>query len=192
VLEHPGRRKNQRLEPLEVKSAIAKRRSFAMESTHVDSASESLALSPRLRAGRPRTWLREIIPSGQIVETCPAWCTSSHHADTRGMLDDLVHVGDGVELEVETFDHWSDGTPVSLPSPVLRADVRIDPYSANPKRNVPFVSFEPWQDEVMDELGPEEFAAVIAQVRAHCDRLEGVLAQLVQARAEHAGQTATA
>jgi hypothetical protein len=141
-------------------------------------------------APRPRTWLREIIPSGQTIETCPVWCVSSHLTDQRGMLDDLVHVGEGVEMTVDTFDHWSDGTPVSLPSPALRADVRIDPYSANPKRSQPFVSFEPWQDEVMDELGPEEFAAVIAKIRAHADRLEGVLAQLVQARAEHAGGVA--
>lgn len=147
---------------------------------------------PTNSTDRPRTWLREIIPSGQIVETCPAWCVSSHRSDARGMLDDLVHVGDGVELVVDTFDHWQDGTPVSLPSPSLRADVRIDPYSPNPKRNLPFVSFEPWQDEVMDELGPEEFAAVIAQIRAHADRLDGVLAQLVAARAEHAGATVTA
>lgn len=140
---------------------------------------------------RPRTWLREIIPSGQSAERCPAWCVSDHHNDQRGMLDDLVHIGEGVEMFVSTFDHWSDGTPVSLPVPVLRADVRVDPYSDNPKRNQPFISFEPWQDEVMDELGPEEFAAVIAQIRAHADRLQGVLGQLVAARAE-CGATVTA
>jgi hypothetical protein len=158
----------------------------------VASTSTKPQSEPATAASQPRTWLREIIPSGQIVETCPAWCTASHLTDARGMLDDLVHVGAPVEMVVDTFDHWSDGTPVSLPAPVLRADVRIDPYSDNPKRNRPFVSFEPWQDEVMDELGPEEFATVIAQIRAHADALEGVLAQLVQARAEHAGVTTAA
>jgi hypothetical protein len=109
----------------------------------VASTSTKPQSEPATAASQPRTWLREIIPSGQIVETCPAWCTASHLTDARGMLDDLVHVGAPVE-------------------------------------------------KVMDELGPEEFATVIAQIRAHADALEGVLAQLVQARAEHAGVTTAA
>lgn len=133
----------------------------------------------------PRTWVRRIVTGGQIVETCEAWCTASHATDDCGNLDDLTHVGATTEMFVDTADHWSDGAPVTLPLPVLRANVCVDPYSEDPRRNRPFVSFEPAQDDVMDALDPDEFAAVIAQIRAHCDRLELVLADLVQARAQY-------
>jgi hypothetical protein len=136
---------------------------------------------------RPRTWLRRIIGGGQIVETCPSWCIADHDSDRTGMLDDLIHIGEETSLTVETFDRWQDGEPVTRPEQILRAGVRVDPYSENPKRNIPFAVFEPWGDEGLDEMDPAAFAAVIAQIRAHCDQLEGVLAQLVQARAEHPG-----
>jgi hypothetical protein len=41
---------------------------------------------------------------------------------------------------------------------------------------------EPSQDEPMEPLDPAGFAAVIAQIRAHCDALDEVLAALIQAR----------
>lgn len=134
-----------------------------------------------------RTWLRRITGGGQIVETCPSWCVSSHVNDRVGMLDNLVHVGEGVSLTMEIFDHWQDEQPVTRVEQILRADVRVDPYSENPRRNVPFVVFEPWGDEGLDEVNPEEFAALIARLRAHADRLEQVHTQLVAARAEHPG-----
>ncbi len=37
----------------------------------------------------------------------------------------------------------------------------------------------------MECLDPQEFDAVIAQVRAHCERLDEVHPQLVMARAEY-------
>ncbi|MGY3061574.1 hypothetical protein ACVWZD_005872 [Streptomyces sp. TE3672] len=37
----------------------------------------------------------------------------------------------------------------------------------------------------MECLDPQEFDAVIAQVRAHCERLDEVHTQLVMARAEY-------
>lgn len=173
VLEHPGRRStsgcNRWLSTRLVKAGL-----------HM-----SVASTPLVAQSSPgRSWVRRIVGGGQVVESCPAWCTVSHTADEVGNLDDLTHAGPVTEMFVETLDHWSDGRPVTLPVPVLRADIRVDPYSEDPRRSVPFASFEPFQDEVMDGLGPDELAAVVAQIRAHCDRLDGVVAQLRAVRVE--------
>lgn len=132
---------------------------------------------------RPRTWLREIITGGQTIETCGSFCTATHAADRVGMLDDLVHAADEVALVLPGCDESS---------AILSARVQVDPYDTDPRRNVPHILFESARDEVLGALSPEEFVAVIGQVRAHLDLLEQtVLAQLVAARAEY-GVTATA
>lgn len=138
-------------------------------------------------SARPRTWRREIITGGQCIETCPEWCDFDHARDVRSNLDDLTHYGAEVAADMAVVGFRA-GSPELEEVSALRVQIRVDPYSTNPRRNVPFATFEVLEDEVMDELGPEELAAVIAQIRAHCDRLDGVLAQLVQARAEYGVQ----
>lgn len=125
----------------------------------------------------PRTWRREIITGGQTIETCPSYCESDHGHDVRSNLDDLAHSSG------ETF--------VELSVEALIAQIRVDPYSTNPRRRVPYATFEAVDGEMLDELGPEDLAAVIAKIRAHCNALDGVLDQLVQARAEY-GATVSA
>ena len=141
--------------------------------------------SPAAPSPSPRSWLRKIAGGGQIIEACPSYCTDSHFNDDRTYLADLSHgtYFAGVELPVFDAEH---GTRLA---PVLSGRINIDPYSSDPRRNVPHMDLEPWQDEVMECLDPEEVAAVIAKVRAQCDRLEELHAQLVAARAEH-GQLA--
>lgn len=135
------------------------------------------APAPVSSSTRPRTWRREIITGGQIYETCPSFCTASHVVDRVGMLDDLVHAADEVSLVMPGFDESA---------AILSARVQVDPYDTDPRRHVPHILFEPARDDVMGGLTPEEFTVVIAQVRAHLDRLEQtVLAQLVAARAEY-------
>lgn len=129
----------------------------------------------------PRTWLRRIQTGGQIVETCPSWCTDSHRNDGRGHLDDLSH---GAQFEGPVLAVF-DAERGSFPMPILAGRINVDPYSSDSRRSAPHVHLEPFQDEVMECLSPDEFAAVIAQVRAHCDRLEDVHARLVKARAEY-------
>jgi hypothetical protein len=125
--------------------------------------------------------LRRIQTGGQIVETCPTWCTDSHQNDGHGHLDDLAHGAafDGTKLRVFDAEHGA------LPMPVLAGRINVDPYSSDARRNVPHIHLEPFQDEVMECLTPDQFAAVIAQIRAHCDWLDEVHAQLLQARAEY-------
>ncbi|SFT31847.1 hypothetical protein [Streptomyces sp. ok210] len=132
-------------------------------------------------ASASHTWLRRIHSGGQIVETCPDWCTDTHRNDESGYLDDLQHGAqfDGLELAVFDAEH---GT---MPMPVLAGRINVDPYSSDSRRCVPHIHLEPFQGEVMECLTPNEFAAAIAQVRAHCDRLEAVHAQLMKARAEY-------
>lgn len=132
-------------------------------------------------APRPRTWMRRISGGGQVLETCSTWCTDHHRGDQDGALDDLQHGThhDGTLLPVFHPDLGA------VAMPVLAARMNVDPYSDRPERRLPHVVLEPWQDEVMECLSPDELAAVIAQVRAHCDQLDAVLAQLVRARAEH-------
>jgi hypothetical protein len=136
--------------------------------------------------------VREIISGGQIIETCPSWCTATHEQDARGMLDDLVHVGPEVGMRFDLFDHWEDGQAAYAAQSILLARVQIDPYSTDPRRNRPHVLFEPRMDEPVECADREEFAAYIAQIRAHADHLEGVLAQLDKASAEHDGVTPAA
>ncbi|MEV8474859.1 hypothetical protein [Streptomyces sp. NPDC051173] len=68
--------------------------------------------------------------------------------------------------------------------PVLAARISVDPYSDDPRLNVPHAVVEPWMDAVMDGLSPEEFAAVIGQVEAHLVQLRRVHAELEAALAE--------
>ncbi|MER7174600.1 DUF6907 domain-containing protein [Streptomyces mesophilus] len=138
----------------------------------------------QLLTAEPRTWLRRIWKGGQIVETCPAWCTDTHWNDQSGYLVDLCH-GDGFQgPELSVFDA-EDGM---VQVPLFTGRINVDPYSSEPARNVPHVHLEPYPDQVMECLTPDEFAAVIAQLRAHCDRLDQVHARLVEARAEWQGQ----
>ncbi|MFE7566879.1 DUF6907 domain-containing protein [Streptomyces sp. NPDC057539] len=130
----------------------------------------------------PRTWLRRIETGGQIVETCPPWCTDPHRNDAVGALDDLQHGSDFEGTDLEVFDA-EDGT---CAWPLLSGRISVDPYSEDARRRVPHISLDVFKDEVMEALTPKEFAAVIARVRAHCDRLEAeVLTELVRARAEY-------
>lgn len=154
------------------------------ESVVVNQYSRSAGVPPVTPAApsRPRTWLRRIMGGGQIIETCPKWCQSSHANDDAGCLDDLTHGTDYVATTLTMHAAGSDG-PATWP--VLAARISVDPYSEDPARNIPHVTFEPSQDDVMECLDPDAFAAVIAQVRAHLGELEQVHAQLVAARAEY-------
>ncbi|MCW2899173.1 MAG: hypothetical protein JWO67_1438 [Streptosporangiaceae bacterium] len=130
----------------------------------------------------PRTWIRAILSGGWVEETCPAWCTSTHVNDTYGCLDDLVHMGPAVAMRAEMHLAGTDG-PAAWP--ILSATIACDPYSEDPARRTPHVSLEPSQDDVIENVHPEQLAAFIRDVRAHCDRLDQVHAQLVQVVADH-------
>ena len=138
---------------------------------------------------RPRTWLRRIFGGGAIREVCPSWCVATHHNDQDLTVGDLMHEGATAAMRLPMH---ADGTDEPMAWPVLAATVRQWPYDESEDGRQPYVGFEPAADEVI-VLGEDGLRAVIAQIRAHADRLEQtVLVQLVQARAEHAGQTATA
>jgi hypothetical protein len=135
----------------------------------------------------PKTWVRTIGRTGQNGETCPTnpdgttWCRDTHANDQDSVgLDDLQHGYrfDGPELPV--FDA-TDGVALV---PVLAGRIQIDPYSLNPQRRQPHMNFEPFQDEVMETLTPDEFAQIIATIRAHCDRLDEVHAQFARIHAQ--------
>ncbi|MFI8942715.1 DUF6907 domain-containing protein [Streptomyces syringium] len=134
---------------------------------------------PSGSAASSRTWVRKIAGGGRIVESCPEWCGMTHWNDQDGALDDLAHCSADVSVKVPVFDA-AEGT---LALPILAARIAVDPYSEDPARCVPHVDFEPAPDDMVECLSPEGFAEIIAQVRAHCDRLDEVLARLVAARA---------
>ncbi|MFJ4918029.1 DUF6907 domain-containing protein [Streptomyces sp. NPDC088726] len=135
----------------------------------------------------PKTWVRDVGSTGRLVETCPAeaggatWCEDSHDQDQHSTcLDDLQHgfYFSGPELPV--FDA-TDGTALV---PVLAGRVQVDPYSRDLRRRRPHLNFEPFQDEVMECLTPDDFAQIIGTVRAHCDRLDEVHARFAAVHAE--------
>lgn len=130
----------------------------------------------------PGTFAMRNWAGGLHIETCPKWCTDSHANDIEvgQHIEDVHHGMAYVDMLLPVFDA-EEGT---VAMPVLSARLNVDPYDSNPARNVPHITFEPWQDEVMECLTPDEFGAVIAKIREHCDRLDEVHTQLVQARAD--------
>lgn len=137
---------------------------------------------------RPRTWVRRIHGGGSTAEHCPSWCTATHVNDQDVLLDDLMHDSTAVAMR---FPMQPKGTDEPMAWPLLSASIRQWPYEENGPARMPMVAFDPSGDNII-ELDPEGLAQVIAQIRVHADRLEGVLVQLVHARAEHAGAIATA
>ncbi|MFF1843079.1 DUF6907 domain-containing protein [Streptomyces sp. NPDC058217] len=147
-------------------------------------AAPSLASTPPAAgpSSARRSWLRKLRGGGQIVESCPDWCTDNHRGDASGALIDLSHGSNFPGTPMAVFD----AALGTVAMPLLASRINVDPYSDQPERRVPHVVLEPFQDEVMECLSPDEFAAVIAQVRERCDFLMGkVHAQLVKARAEY-------
>lgn len=123
-----------------------------------------------------------LVDGGLHVEVCPAGCVTDHSSDARGaFLEDLAHVlGGEVSMTIEV----EDGVEGAVQLPVLRGQIQVDPYSTDPRTRVPHVVLEPSAGEVVSGLGPVELAAVIARVRAHCDRLERLGRRLAVARLE--------
>ncbi|MFI0897095.1 DUF6907 domain-containing protein [Streptomyces sp. NPDC020983] len=131
----------------------------------------------------PRTWVRDIVTGGQTTEVCPEFCTFSHDADRVGFLDDLVHSGDDTAVHL-TIRSFRTGEPTAEPVEALRVQIRLDPYSDNPRRRQPFATLELLEDEMADELGPEELLALLRLIRDHLDDVEyRVVPQLIAARA---------
>ncbi|MET8401423.1 hypothetical protein [Streptomyces sp900116325] len=128
----------------------------------------------------PRTWERVIGKTGRIIETCWSECEDSHANDKDGALDDLTHGFNFAGPELPVFDA-TDG--VSL-VPILAGRIQTDPYSRDPQRRQPHMNFEPFQDEVMETLTPDEFAQIIATIRAHCDQLDQVHARFARIHAQ--------
>lgn len=130
----------------------------------------------------PRTWVRRITGGGQIIETCPTWCTANHVNGRESHLDDLTHTGLDVEMQTMLHKAGTDGPDCW---PILMATIAADPYSENPARRMPHVVLQPSLDDVIENVGPEQLTAFVRDVRAHCDRLDQVVERLVQARAEY-------
>lgn len=160
-----------------------------MESTHAVSVSlrthtERSVVDQQhlIAAGQRRTWVRRIVGGGQIVETCPDWCTATHASDQVGNLDDLTHRGPETGMRIE-MHLMGDSGPAAWP--ILNVTIAADPYSEEPARRTPHAIIEPSVDDVIENVTPDELAAFIRDVRAHCDRLERVHARLVEAVAGH-------
>lgn len=161
-----------------------------MEDTRtVARAMRAQSLPASTPSGQPRTWQRDIIGGGRTTERCEDWCVADHRGDARSNLTDLTHLGELLSVELPVLDHWEDGEPVLLKVAALTAQVRVDPYSENPRRNKPFVMVELADGSAVDELGLEGVAALFADLRKQFDRMEQkVLAQLAEARAKHGVQ----
>jgi hypothetical protein len=180
VLEHPGRRKTKRVPARRSRSsALSLRGDFVSQSTVTDAA--SAVPVPNGSAEPFRTWVRRVHGGGVITEACPSWCTATHANDQDVHLDDLTHDGPAVAMRLPM---QVQGTADTMAWPVLSATVRQWPYEETATSREPYVSFEPSADEII-ELDADGLAEVTAQIRAHCDRLDAVHAQLLAARAEH-------
>ncbi|MFD5784755.1 DUF6907 domain-containing protein [Streptomyces sp. NPDC126933] len=112
-----------------------------------NSPAKATAPSPhhKQRGSPPRTWVRKILPDGQVTETCPPHCADNHSNEQPGSLADLTHgfYFDGPELPV--FDAKQGAVLV----PILGGRIQISPYSTDRKRQMPHLVLELLQDEVM-------------------------------------------
>ncbi|MGE9696700.1 DUF6907 domain-containing protein [Streptomyces sp. CH6] len=110
------------------------------------------------------------------------WCTDAHEDDEAFLSDVCCYrYYDGSNTVPMFWPGKDAGTEqTALLSPVM--DVR--PFSDTEARCTPVVSVAVVEDRVVEDMGPAELEAFIATVRAQCDRLDGVLADLVQARAQ--------
>ncbi|MFD0344038.1 DUF6907 domain-containing protein [Streptomyces sp. NPDC127117] len=127
-----------------------------------------------------RTWARVVGSTGYLVETCPEFCTDDHDSDQTAIgVDDLNHGFCFTGPEFPVFDA-DQGTALV---PILGGRVQFDPYSRDPRRRRPHMHFEPFQDEVMECLTPDEFARIIATIREHCDQLDAVYSRFAQIHA---------
>lgn len=131
-----------------------------------------------------RRWVRELFGSrkGEKLEvTCPAWCTDGH-IDDHGHIDDLEH---GHDVPGVTFP------APSGPMEVLMARLQVRPYAdSHSWLKVPSIAMEVWEDEWVEDLGPDEFAVLISEVRALVGRWERLHAQLVEVRKQWTGPDA--
>jgi hypothetical protein len=140
---------------------------------------DPVAVTPPPRS--PRSWLRRIWGGGVITEVCPEWCTATHAKDQGRHLDDITHssttISAKLHLDVDEAgrEAW----------PILLAKIESDPHSEREELQVPYVTFEPSSDDIIQVMGPDEFAALIGQIRDHCDRLDRLHGQLIEARAEY-------
>lgn len=142
----------------------------------------------------PRTWvtrLHEKAGVGEHTETCPSWCTSDHNCEVdrkNGIFPiDIWHQTDSVALPLQLIEGFNERVEYN----VLSAEVCVIPHASEPHdlpgRNAPHVQMQMVEGDDgywTAPMGPEEFGAVIDQLAAHVDRLRGVHAQLVTARAE--------
>lgn len=135
-------------------------------------------------AAEPRTFTFPLRDGGTLTETCPRGCDLDHQPQTerREHAEDIWHhIGDDPHLTLTVFDP-EDG---KAEDQFLSAQVTVAPHETDPRLSVPHVSLAIAQDySVMEGMGPDEFGTVIDHLAAHVDRLRGVHAQLVQARAE--------
>lgn len=116
-----------------------------------------------------RRWERIVGETARMIETCPPECEDTHTTDlTATGIDDLTHGYRFEGPQLPVFDA-TEGTALV---PILAGRVQIDPYNRDATLRRPHLNFEPFQDEVMEGLTPDEFAQVIATIRAHCDELE--------------------
>lgn len=148
------------------------------------------------KPAEPGTWTITLHGGGQITGHQPTWCTEQHDAHdldpdrVRLALTDLTHVTyfDGMPIKVYVPGHAADGKAGLYEENVLGGNITANPYSDTSARRQPVVNLEVVEDFWMENLGPDELADVVAKLRQQADRLDGVHAQLVQARAEWAAQ----
>lgn len=131
-----------------------------------------------------RTWLRRITTGGQIIESCPSWCTDSHandHTDTS--LDDLQHGTSLPGLDVQVSDYAGS----TVPMPLLAPRIAVEPYSDDPARRVPHVMLEVWQDEYLPPMDAASAVAVIDAAQAHLGLVKRLIVRQLEAAQAEAG-----
>jgi hypothetical protein len=139
-----------------------------------------------------RTWTLTIEGGGSITHHLPAWAENDPSQTVAP--DDLSRIL--ADVGCWRYFEGSAEVPVSVPGepgegpkvidlPLLSAAMNVHPYRPDRRQRKPTVSLELLEDVAwIEDLDPDGLADVIGKLRAQCDRLEHVHAQLVAARAD--------
>ncbi|WUF62428.1 hypothetical protein OG530_19135 [Streptomyces decoyicus] len=139
------------------------------------------------------TWTLSVRGGGVFTGYLPPWAdenpteTDVPAADLTFKLKDIAHQQYilGAPLNVFTPAGCTE-EPGVYEEHVLSGYMSVAPHSEDTREHAPAVSLQLVEDHWLQDLGPDELADVIAKLRQQADRLAGVHAHLIQARADWA------
>lgn len=140
--------------------------------------------------GAPRTWSTTDRDTGQPLNvTCMVGCNITHEPD-------LHAPGPAAEILCASYDQENTAElPVGCgaddtPGPVLSTQIQVQPFHPDPARRLPHASVQVMEDHYIEDLAPDDLAAVIDHFEQRVAAMRVRHTELVRTRAEYLGRQA--